>query len=510
MKLRTKILLSTFLIIFSLAVVYIFLSIQATNAVFDRYEKHVQHHIDDHMIQVLAQYYVFNNESWQGVERQFMPVQIRDRDRMSTNNRRPAMVLFDEKEEPIAAWPRGSHTRWSELDFNTFGIKKTIEVNQKVVGTLWLPSPNIINFEGIKTHIFSTMLVSFLLSILISSIIAFGISYLLASRLTRPLHQLAKATEKIKKRRFDVRLPITSKDELGTVMSAFNEMNKELQRGEQVRKNMVADVAHELRTPLTVMQGQLESIQQGLIAPTVENILPIHDEVIRMNRLIDDLRQLSLAESGNLPLRRIDTDMQGLVRRILEIFSIELEARKLHGELNVYGEIPILSVDPDRITQVIVNILSNAMEYSPLDGKIRIIMREISLSMDEGDKELDELIYSWTYNSAEDQGIDHVVPEKPLLRWPEKQAKKQKGLLLTIVDEGPGIALEHLPHVFDRFYRCDSSRGRKKGGTGLGLAIAKEFVLAHGGMITVQSGKKKGSCFAVFLPAQKEEKSGQS
>ncbi|KAB2953276.1 HAMP domain-containing protein [Heliorestis acidaminivorans] len=495
MKLRTKILLSSFLIIVTLSFVFLIISMSTTNTVFERYEKMVQHHIDDQMQKTLAHYYVANNGSWRGVQQQFMPFSPRDRG----NYRRPAMVLFDHNEEVVAAWPRGTEERWADVDFKTFGLTLPIEVEDKVVGTLWLPSQNIMNLDGIKVKVLSTIMASFLFAILISSLLAFAISFLLANRLTRPLHQLAVATEQIKQRHFDLRLPIPSQDEVGKVVQAFNEMNEELQRSEQVRKNMLADVAHELRTPLTVMQGQLESIQQGLIPATVENILPINDEVIRLNRLIDDLRQLTLAESGALPLRKIKTNLRERINQIIDIFSVEFEIKGLTVELESPQEKePVsLTVDPDRITQVMVNLLSNALEHSPPKSKITITFFWTSLPNLQDQQALEKKVQKWLRKESMEENQSSSMAG-------------HKGLVIAIVDEGPGIEDDHLPHIFDRFYRCDSSRGRQRGGgSGLGLAIAKEFVLAHQGMITVLKGEYKGTCFAIFLP-QLEEELGKS
>ncbi|MFZ5652742.1 MAG: sensor histidine kinase [Bacillota bacterium] len=361
-------------------------------------------------------------------------------------------------------------------------------VNEVPAGTLWLPSGHPFGVENIRSKVSSSLLATFIISVAASSAIAFIISYILANRISRPLMSLSGAVRQVGRRRFDLRLPVTSKDEIGVVIQAFNEMSGELQRSEQARSNLVADVAHELRTPLTVIQGQLESIQQGIMPASVETVLPIHDEVIRLNRLVDDLRQLTLAEAGKLPLNRIPTDLGRAVRKIADNFQLEAEARGIELRLAGSGGPHTVPVDPDRFTQIVVNLLGNALNYTPPGGMVSIGLAGADFAPDS-----DLTIWCEKFSAAE-AAVRHES-------GCSSQTGEWTGAVVWVADMGPGIAPEHLPFVFDRFYRADQSRGRGTGGVGLGLAIAREFVAAHGGQITACNIECGGSLFAFYLPA---------
>ncbi|MBC9785172.1 HAMP domain-containing protein [Heliobacterium chlorum] len=510
MRLRTKLLLGSFLIILTLSGVYLTLSMIATNTIFDRYETMVQKQVADQIQNSLAEYYLNNGESWNGVDQYILPLmsQHPQRDRRFM---RITMVLLDEHNVPIAAWPRGSQEHWQDIDLQEKGTITPILVEEREVGGLWMPYHNPTGIEGIRAKVTSSLVDTFLVSILISSITAIIVTYLLARRLTKPLLQLAAAAQEIKKRRFDLRIPLSSQDEVGTVVKAFNEMSEALQRGEQVRTNLVADVAHELRTPLTVIQGQLESIQQGVLPAAVETVLPIHDEVIRLNRLVDELRQLTLAEAGKLPLRLLPTDAKALLQRVVEIFSVESELRNIQLKMSCREESLFITVDPDRLTQIIVNIVGNALNYSPSGGTIHIGLLKASLPEEiDGESVLSFINMHLNGEREAEFAQNYRLPEAVTSKRAASLSSKSipsetEGILVYVADEGPGIAPEHLPHVFERFFRCDPSRGRETGGSGLGLAIAREYVLAHGGRIVAVNRRDKGSCFAFFLPLKPPE-----
>lgn len=263
------------------------------------------------------------------------------------------------------------------------------------------------------------------------------------------------AIDRLGKGELGIQAPVVSRDEYGKTAKAFNQMSKQLQQAEEARKNLVADVAHELRTPLTVLQGKLEWIQQRGQPVRPENLLPLQDELIRLNRLVDDLHQLSLAEAKKLPLDQKPTDLPVLLRRIIDRIQPDADRKGVEIRLHCDAGIPPISVDPHRITQVFLNLLTNALRYTPPGGSVKVDI-----------------------------------------------TKKKEGLQIQVSDTGVGIPPEHLPHLFNRFYRTDESRTRNKGGMGLGLAIAREFVLAHHGNIEVESTPDQGTTFIVELPFQ--------
>lgn len=480
MNLRSKLLISFLVVILVFSALYLALSFTATNIVFSRYESYVHKQITEQMHNVLATYYLKNGQSWEGVQEYIQPfVSYKEK-----NFKRIPAALLDAGSRPVAVWPRGSEERWKEFYEKKRGTAVPIIVNDVTAGTLWLSSGHPFGVENIRSRVSSTLLVTFIISVAASSAIAFIISYILASRISSPLMSLSGAVRQVGRRRFDLRLPVTSKDEIGVVIQAFNEMSGELQRSEQTRRNLVADVAHELRTPLTVIQGQLESIQQGILPASVETVLPIHDEVIRLNRLVDDLRQLTLAEAGKLTLNRVPTDLTRAVRKVADNFQLEAEARGIELVVAGTGAPYILPVDPDRFTQIVVNILGNALNYTPPGGKVSLGLEGVSIA-----PEMD--FAAWCENLAATGG-----------RVPGEQIRPgdYTGIAVWVADSGPGISPEHLPFVFDRFYRADQSRDRSTGGVGLGLAIAREFVAAHRGRIKACNIAGGGSLFAFCLP----------
>jgi two-component system, OmpR family, sensor histidine kinase BaeS len=288
--------------------------------------------------------------------------------------------------------------------------------------------------------------------------IALLIGIWFSRRLTSPLQHMLSAISKIIHGDLKARLPIVSADEFGQVAQAFNEMTKRLYRTEEARQHLVADVAHELRTPLTIMQGQLELIQQGVKQAEPATLLPIQDEVLRLTGLVQDLHQLSLAEIGKLPLDKKPTNILELIKRVMSNFEIESEEREVTVCVQTHiAENTTLHIDPNRITQVFVNLLGNALHHTPSGGSVTINLSE---------------------------------------------SVAENVLEISVQDTGSGIPKEHVPFIFNRFYRAEEDRSRGTGGLGLGLAIAKEFVEAHNGRIEVESALGRGTKFTVFLPKE--------
>jgi two-component system sensor histidine kinase BaeS len=279
----------------------------------------------------------------------------------------------------------------------------------------------------------------------------------LTSRLTLPLKRLIPSIKKISQGDFRIHIPVTSADEYGQVTEALNQMARQLERTEEVRKQLTADVTHELRTPLAVIQSQLENIQSGGRAVSPETLLPIQDEVIRLTKLIEDLHRLTLAESGNLPLDRQPTDLVPLLDRIMDMFQLDAEEREIRITRKCAAENLVANIDPNRMTQAFYNLVSNALRYTPPAGQVVCEIARI-----------------------EHNGVDYAS--------------------VSVADTGIGIPEDKLPYLFERFYRVEEARSRDSGGMGLGLAIAKGFVEAHRGSIAVRSKIGEGTTFTVLLP----------
>lgn len=293
-------------------------------------------------------------------------------------------------------------------------------------------------------------------TILISGAIGLGIALILGGvlfrQLTQPLNKLTTATEKISSGDLDHRVTIESYDELGELGESFNQMTENLQASENIRRRMISDIAHELRTPLTVLSGEIEAIREGIYEPTDAKLEEIQEDLNLLNRLIEDLRELSLAEAGELQLNKGRTNLSELVRRAVD------RLQEIAGEegIELRGEtpenFPALNLDADRILQVLNNLIKNAIRHTNEGGEVVI--------------------------EARDRSAD---------------------VLVSVVDDGEGIPPEKAKHVFDRFYRADSARSGD-GGSGLGLSIAKELVEAHGGEIWIDSEVGAGTTARFTLP----------
>jgi two-component system OmpR family sensor kinase/two-component system sensor histidine kinase BaeS len=274
--------------------------------------------------------------------------------------------------------------------------------------------------------------------------------------ITAPLADVMEAADQVAEGNLSVRVPEDRRGGFGRLAQTFNRMTSELERADQQRRNLTADVAHELRTPLHVVQGNLEGILDGVYAPTPEHIRATLDETRLLARLIDDLRTLSLAESGQLTLRRESITLGELVADVATSFSGQAEAAgiALHTALDEPTAATPITVDVDRMNQVLGNLLMNALRHTPPGGAITL-------------------------------GAERALD----------------GLRLVVGDTGEGITPEDLPYIFDRFWRGDRARTHADGtGAGLGLAIARQLVQLHGGRIEVESQVGRGTTFTIHLP----------
>jgi signal transduction histidine kinase len=269
--------------------------------------------------------------------------------------------------------------------------------------------------------------------------------------MSMPLDDLLDAAKRVADGDYSARVDEKGPPEVRSLTRTFNQMAERLQIHDQQRRDMLADVTHELRTPLTVIQGNLEGMLDGMYPSDEARLKAILDETHILSRLINDLRTLALAESGALQLKREPTDLVALVREAVNVFNSQAEAAGIKIE-TPSAEIPPLEIDPERIREVLSNLLANALRYTPRGGVIRI------------------------------EAAEH-------------DSKQKRGVQVLVQDNGPGISAEDLPHVFDRFYKSSDS-----GGMGLGLAIARYLIEAHGGAIRAESEPGKGTTISFALP----------
>lgn len=342
-------------------------------------------------------------------------------------------------------------------------IQLPINVNGQTVGYLEARLMMVDTSAGATEDIFQ-QLSSYVLFVALGAGILGAIFSVAASRmLTAPLTQLANAARSIGAGNFDERLESHGSDEVAEVALAFNEMATQLQEAESLRRNLVADVAHELRTPLSVIQGNLRAIIDDVYPLNKEEITRLYTQTRLLSRLVNDLHELAQAEAGQLSLNRTETDLRPLLHEMLEIFAPMAEEQEITLHAELAPTLPAVPADSVRIRQVLHNLLANALRHTPAGGTITITSNTKSSNT--------------------------------------KSSNSTESVIIAIRDTGEGIAPEHLPNVFDRFYRTDRARARDTGGAGLGLAIVRAIVQAHDGQISATSdGIGHGSTFTVTLP----------
>ena len=327
---------------------------------------------------------------------------------------------------------------------------------EPINGEIWtvIPSRVVLGQAILEEGFLRTTRRSLWLSGLVAMAVAILLSVLLLRQVTRPLRRLDAATRRIARGEFDERVGIHTSDEIGRLARSFNEMAESLDRAERTKKRMIADVSHELRTPLAAVRSALEGLRDGLIEPTQETLASLHDKILLTTRLVRDLHQLTLADAGRLSIRPAPCRIDAVVDTIVETIGVQLEDSSLRLDRRIAADLPPVLVDRQRIEQVFLNLLANAIRHTPEAGTISI-------------------------SAAEHSG----------------------GVLTSICDTGPGLTETDLAHVFDRFYRADDAR-TSDGGAGLGLSIAKALVDAQGGSIWAENRPSGGACFHVLLPTE--------
>jgi signal transduction histidine kinase len=288
---------------------------------------------------------------------------------------------------------------------------------------------------------------------LLAIAVAIVLAFLLSRRVLSPVKALINATRQFGKGDFSRRVEYKDKGELGELAQSFNSMADNLERTERLRRDMVADVAHELRTPLSNLKGYLEAIGDGVVTPDEGTIRSLSEEASTLSRLVNDLQELSLADAGEIKLARQSEDIVELIKEATAAVQAKGVARGLTITTDLPEPLPAVNIDRQRIKQVLLNLLENAVTHTDRGGSVTV------------------------------------------------KAGPQGGMIyISVTDTGEGIPDEDLPLIFERFYRVDKSRARATGGSGLGLTIAKRLVEAHGGSIQVKSQPGKGSTFTFTVP----------
>lgn len=285
------------------------------------------------------------------------------------------------------------------------------------------------------------------------SLIAAGVAFALSRRVLGPVESLTGAARKLEAGDLEQRVDVRSNDEIGELGRAFNAMAESLHRNETLRKTLTSDVAHELRTPLNNISGYLEAVADGVVEPDEATITSLQEEANLLIRLVNDLEQLSLADAGHQHLLMEPVRMDVIVARAVGLVSPRAAQKQVRIEVAAAPGLPAVTGDATRLGQVVRNLLENAVTHTPRGGAI-----SVAIGAEEG------------------------------------------RLRVSVADTGAGIPAEHLPFIFERFYRADPSRTRTTGGAGLGLAIVSQLVEAHGGTVNARNVADGGAEFTVALP----------
>ncbi len=308
-----------------------------------------------------------------------------------------------------------------------------------------------------ETDLFTNYRAAFSEALTLAAIAAFVsavvVSFLVSQRVVTPIQQLMEASRRIATGNYGDRVA-AGDDELGELGRSFNQMAEALNRTETMRRDLIANVTHELRTPLTSITGYMEGLMDGVLPADADTFQQVHREADRLQRLVNDLQELSRVEANAIELRRQLLPAEKVIRQTADRLRPQFDDKGVALTLELPEGMPPVPADEDRLSQILVNLMGNALQYTPAGGSVAVSV-----------------------------------------------ARTGNFVRVTITDTGIGIPVEHLPHLFTRFYRVDKSRSRAGGGSGIGLTIARHLVEAHGGEISARSaGRGKGSTFGFSLP----------
>jgi len=450
MKLTTKLILAfLFVSLFSIGIIAAYTRITTSR----EFDKFVNSKYKADLVDQLANYYK-EHQKWDGVEGLF------NRGHINPGDNRPLFFSIADTSGKIIITGM-NHQTGEIISADELKTGAQIQVNSVTVGILLLNArPDRNPLEDQFIHRIND---SILFSAIITILLAFILGAILSRSIARPVRELTKATHEMADGKFGRQVPVRSRDEIGELATSFNKMNDNLARSFNLRKQMTADIAHELRTPLSLIIGHAEAVYDGVLPPSKENFEIIREEAARLEQLVNDLRTLSLADAGELSVDFQPVEINKLLTDIKVHYMVNFNQKRITLDLapfnNAQGESNLkANLDPIRFSQVMMNILDNALRYTPEEGRVAIATKQNG-------------------NQAE----------------------------ITIQDSGEGVTPEDAVHLFDRFYRADESRTRDgdSGGSGLGLAIAKSIVEMHKGKIWAESEKGKGLKVIIQLPISK-------
>ena len=461
MSLRTRLLLyfSIIVVVVVLALVF-FINQDSSRQVQDYMLRGGMYGYSD-IVRRAEGYYQLHG-TWNGIETiagDFLSNNMGNMGNMGRNmNNGPAKVdefsIIDEN--LVVVWSSAGEELGSTLNESALDNAITLSiVPKKVVGYLIVSNKPVVQETDVSPLI-TKLRTAVLRSGLIAGVLALILAILLANQLIKPVRLLTQAADSLAKGALSTRVQVKGKDEIAQLGTSFNEMAENLESAEARKKALTADIAHELRSPLAVQKAQLEAMQDGIVPITQENLQTVVDQTNFLTRLVDDLRTLALVDAGELPLEMEQVDLPALITHVVERFKPQADRQKIElvfTNSSNHDEI-IVKADPDRMTQILGNLIANALHHTPDGGKISI-------------------------------GVQ----------------KDTKIITVSVRDTGCGIPEGDLAHLFERFYRGDKSRNRQDtGSTGLGLSIARNLARVHGGELNAENAEGSGALFILTLP----------
>lgn len=455
MKLSTKISLLLVCVVAISGILIGSLSINATNQSFDQYIKEIRQNDMAEWRTYYLQYYRDNGNSWNGVERLIMQ-ESGSRNAFNQNSIfwRP-VVLVDTNQHIIA------HPMTQLLDMRIDGSMmeraEPMIYGGRTIAYLLPIDYFDRNYWILEESFMRNVSESVIRGLLVTCFLAALVGLAVSKHMIHPLLQLIDNVRLINKHNRMLTMPVYSDDEIGELTIAFNQMTQQIDQNNEARVQLFADISHELRTPLTAVAGKLEHALMRNQKLKPEEVSSLYDEILRLNGLVNELQNISLIEAGHMVVTKTLINFKVFFEEFLLILEADASARNIHLEVDMDESLPYCYADPERLKQIVLNLVSNALRYTADGGTIG------------------------------------------LKAWVD-----QRYFIFEVHDTGTGMWPEEVDHVFDRFYRTDSSRARATGGSGLGMAITKGLVDAHNGFIDVHSKKGEGSTFTVRLPLYNE------
>jgi two-component system sensor histidine kinase BaeS len=411
------------------------------------FDKFVSNQYEAELVETLADYYQ-DNKSWDGVD--LVPI-----GRMSHPfglAGQPSANFCVTDLDGIVVRGSFTHDVGDVVTTETLENANPVKAGEKTVGYLLIERPPD-RRDPMQDEFSKRIDLSLLVTGIGTIIMAFLFGAVISQTITKPIRELTSATHAMASGKLGQQVAVRSKDEIGELAQSFNKMNDDLALSFNLRKQMTADIAHELRTPLSLIIGHAEGVHDGVLQPSRENFEIIREEAERLEKMVNDLRTLSLADAGELSLEFQPVDINKLLSDIKTHYMVQLNQKRITLDLEPDSNILQVDLDPGRFSQVLMNILDNAIRHTPGEGRIIVTTKQL----------------------------------KDMVQ-------------IAVQDSGAGVTAEEASHLFDRFYRTDESRTRDGGGSGLGLAIAKSIVEMQQGKIWAESEKGVGLRTIIQVP----------